>query len=130
MKTREQILSLIKNGELKSETLDGRDFNRLIEFFPVEDWETFGFKLNEGAEAPPIKEFSEKNIISQMERDVSFGFDKALNQRGISSGLMYEVVKMWLFILDDELFNMKDYAQYGLPLFKAVAVKYGFNNPE
>jgi hypothetical protein len=68
MKTREQILSLIKNGELKSETLDGRDFNRLIEFFPVEDWETFGFKLNEGAEAPPIKEFSENYYVMASNR--------------------------------------------------------------
>jgi hypothetical protein len=26
-------------------------------------------------------------------------------------------------------FPEEDYAMYGLPLFKAVAVKYGWNNP-
>ncbi len=42
---------------------------------------------------------------------------------------MYEVVKMWMYILEDDLQNFEDYAQYGLPLFKAVALKYGFENP-
>ena len=64
-----------------------------------------------------------------MGRDVAFGFEKALDKRGISSGLMYSVVKMWLRVLEDELAKSDAYAQYGLPLFKAVAVKYGFPNP-
>jgi hypothetical protein len=37
---------------------------------------------------------------------------------------------MWLWILEvDAEFDTVDYAQYGLPIFKAVAVKYGFPNP-
>jgi hypothetical protein len=36
---------------------------------------------------------------------------------------------MWLWVLDDELADFEAYAQYGLPLFKRVAVKYGFENP-
>lgn len=41
---------------------------------------------------------------------------------------MYEVVKMCMWILEDDLYNFDKYAQYGLPLFKTVAVKYGFIN--
>jgi hypothetical protein len=53
-----------------------------------------------------------------------------LDKRGISAGLMYEVVKMWMWVLEDDLqnHNEEDYAQYGLPLLKAVAVKYEFKN--
>ncbi len=35
-----------------------------------------------------------------------------------------------MYVLEDkELFDNDEYAQYGLPFFKKVAVKYGFNNP-
>lgn len=52
-----------------------------------------------------------------------------MNKRGISAGLMYEVVSMWNWILEEGLENFDKYAQYGLPLFKATAEKYGFDNP-
>ena len=35
---------------------------------------------------------------------------------------------MWMWILEDDLQYMDSYAMYGLPLFKAVALKYGFKN--
>jgi hypothetical protein len=46
-----------------------------------------------------------------------------------AAGMMYEVVEMWNWILEEGLEDFTDYAQYGLPLFKATAVKYGFDNP-
>ena len=38
---------------------------------------------------------------------------------------------MWNWILEEGLEDWDDdnYAMYGLPLFKATAVKYGFENP-
>lgn len=42
---------------------------------------------------------------------------------------MYEVVQMWNCILEEGLEDFDSYAMYGLPLFKATAVKYGFDNP-
>ena len=35
---------------------------------------------------------------------------------------------MWLWVLDDELDDFEEYTMYGLPLFKAVSLKYGFEN--
>ncbi len=129
MKTQQQIIDALSNK--KSACLDGRDFYRLVEYFPESDLHLFGYELND--KSPDYKwtpkEYTEANIIEQMKKDVDFGFEKALNQRGISSSLMYEVVKMWMWVLDDELQDFDSYAQYGLPLFKAVAVKYGFDNP-
>ncbi len=132
MKTLDQIREAVKSGQKKSEAWpDSRDFSRLTMFFPVSEWGVFGFGLKEGAETPKVEPFTEEVVVGQLKSDVAFGFTKALNKRGISSGLMYEVVKMWLWVLDDPLQDFPDdgYAMYGLPLFKAIALKYGFPNP-
>jgi hypothetical protein len=75
------------------------------------------------------KPFTRENILEQLKSDVDFGFQKALDQRGISSSLMHSVVKMWNWILEEGLEDFEEYAQYGLPLFRATALKYGFDNP-
>lgn len=117
-----------------SKTLDDRDISRLLDFVPVEKWASFGFSLKEGIDPSTVEisPWTEDNIKARMRNDVEFGFEKALNKRGISAGLMVEVVCMWLFILEDKLmldFAETNYPQYGLPIFKAVAQKYGFPNP-
>ena len=124
MKTLEQIKSH------KSNCLDGRDLSRLMQFIPEDQLKDFGISLKEeyvGTHTPI--EFSREHVLQQLREDVEFGFKKALDQRGISAGLMYEVVSMWNWILDEGLENFDEYAQYGLPLFKATALKYGFENP-
>jgi hypothetical protein len=127
MKNLEQIKTLYK-----SQTLDGRDLNRLLQFIPEDQLHEFGIKLkDEYVGTHSNIEFSKENILKQLKEDVEFGFEKALNQRGISSSLMFAVVEMWNWILEEGLedFDGENYAYYGLPLFKATAVKYGFNNP-
>ena len=70
-------------------------------------------------------------MLKQLKEDVEFGFEKALNKRGISSSLMFEVVRFWNWVLEEGLedWDEDNYAMYGLPLFKATAVKYGWDNP-
>ena len=111
--------------------LDGRDVARLAEFFDPAQWPLLGVTARDDFDASKFtpKPWTEPAVIEQMRDDVAFGFEKALDQRGISSSLMHDVVKMWLWVLEDSLQHMDEYAQYGLPLFKAVAVKYGFDNP-
>lgn len=132
MLTKEQVLEAAKNGK-ESKCIDGRDYSRLVNFFPCTDWGAFGFCLKDGAEPPEPTEWTRDNILARLKSDTDFGFEKALGKRGISAGLMWEVVKMWLWVLEDPLLESDggegNYAQYGLPLFKAVAVKYGFENP-
>ena len=125
MKTLEQI------KDYKSQTIDGRDIHRLSEFIPESQLSDFGITLKEEFVGKHEHiDFTKQNILLQLENDVKFGFEKALNQRGISAGMMFEVVSMWNWILEDGLedFDEDNYAQYGLPLFKATAVKYGFEN--
>jgi hypothetical protein len=129
MLSQEKVIEVVESGR-DSKTLDGRDYSRLVDFFPTDKWTIFGFSLKDtGGDIPQPKEWTEENFKAALEDDLKFAFEKALDCRGISAGLMYEVVKMWLWILEDELQNFDEYAQYGLPLFKAVAVKYGFDNP-
>lgn len=126
MKTLEQVLA-----SYKSETLDDRDLTRLAQFLTVEQIENLGLSFNTPEERKNHvpAEFTKENILKQLQKDVAFGFEKALNRRGISSSLMYEVVQMWNHILEEGLEGFDSYAMYGLPLFKATAVKYGFENP-
>lgn len=126
MKTLEQVLSY------KSEALDGRDTSRLAMFVPEADLSKIGVTLKDeyvGTHTP--KEFTRENVLAQLEKDVAFGFEKALNQRGLSSSAMFQVVAMWNWVLEEGLedFSESNYAMYGLPLFKATALKYGFDNP-
>jgi len=127
MKTLEQV-----KDQYKSNTLDGRDLNRLFQFIPEDQLEDFGLGIKDEFKGTHVAiEFTKENVLKQLKEDVDFGFEKALNRRGISAGLMFEVVKMWNWVLEEGLEDFSDdnYAMYGLPLFKATAVKYGFDNP-
>jgi hypothetical protein len=125
MKSLEQIAIMYK-----SNTIDGRDLSRLANFVPEEMLPRFGIELEDEHVGKHVAaEFTRDNVLKQLAEDVEFGFTKALNQRGISSSLMHAVVCMWNWILEEGLEEFDDYAQYGLPLFKATAVKYGFDNP-
>jgi hypothetical protein len=127
MKTLQQI-----KESYTSRTFDNRDLSRLAQFIPEAELKDFGIELKEeykGKHTPV--EFTRENILAQLKLDVDFGFEKALGKRGLSAGLMFEVVSMWNWILEEGLedFGDDNYAQYVLPLFKATAVKYGFDNP-
>ena len=125
MKTLEQVKKMYK-----SETLDGRDLHRLMNFIPEKDLQNFGLNLKkEYVGKHKHIAFTKANILRQLKKDVEFGFEKALNMRGISSSMMHEVVSMWNWILEEGLENFDSYAMYGLPLYKATALKYGFKNP-
>ena len=128
MLTQEQIIVHIKSGHKKSGCIDRRDFNRLVDFFPAEHWDVLGFELQEGAKAPTPIEWTRDNVVEQLRKDVAFGFEKALDRRGLSAAMMNSTVLMWMWILEDELADCDDYTHYGLPLLKAIAVKYGFPN--
>jgi hypothetical protein len=129
MKTIEQILTF--EGGKGCSMIDGRDRTSLSVFLMPDQFERIGLKLAPGEEAADHKPkpFTEENVKAKLKGDLAFAFEKALGKRGITAGLMNEVIKMWLWVLDDPLANFNAYAEYGLPLLKLVAVKYGFENP-
>lgn len=118
-------------GRYTPQCIDARDMVRIAQFLPDEQLHKIGFSIKEGSEKRTnIPEWNRENILENLKGDIAFGFEKALNKRGISSLLMFNVVLMWNWILEEGLEDYKGpYEQYGLPLFKATAEKYGFPNP-
>jgi hypothetical protein len=116
--------------------LDNRDATRLAAWLPTSRWREIGLTIRDDADPVALAEhdasveaWNAVVVAEQIRRDVAFGFEKALDQRGISASLMHSVVEMWLRILGIRDEFTETYAQYGLPLFREVAVRYGLPNP-
>ena len=130
MKTLEQV---IENYE--DNTLDGRQTTRFAQFLTADRLPKFDLELEEGVTEEEynktVKPFTRENVLAQLQKDVEFGFEKALDRRGLSSSFMFECVRFWNWVLEEGLedWDEDNYPMYGLPLFKATAVKYGWNNP-
>ncbi len=131
MLTLEQIKAKITDGTLKSQSIDGRDFARLADFFPTSDWNMINCEVDTVDHDHIQKPWNEETVLEALRQDVAFGFEKALDKRGLSASAMNAVLRMWMVVLEDPLADQNEelYAQYGLPYIKAIAVKYGFPNP-
>lgn len=102
---------------------DRRFTKRFVDFLPTSEWGKFGYGYK-GEEYIP-KEWTEENIIAQLKADLDFAIEKATNLRGISSSLMYDVLKSWCIVLENGL-EKTEYGWYGDKLIKAIDEYYGF----
>lgn len=129
MKTTTQVLDAIKSAQTNTRAankmIDSRDHSRLTEFYPVSDWGVLGFRPKDGSDVTEPKPMTEEVVRERLAEDLAFAFEKAIDKRGISSELMFEVVNMWLWILDDPLHNVTEYDDYGYSHYCDVARKYG-----
>jgi hypothetical protein len=126
MKTLDYILEHYADFE---SILEDRFGKRFCDFLTIEQMDKIGFKLADNASDHVPKPFTREVILEQLKDDVLFGWEKACDERGISSSLMYEVVKKWNDILEEGLEGFDDYPMYGKPLFIATAKKYGWELP-
>jgi len=128
MKTLEEAITYL-NGD--NDTFDSRCANRLCKFCTKDQIKRLEceFTSPEAEQAHQPIAWTREAILVQLANDVEFGFEKALDQRGISAGLMASVVQFWNWVLEEGLEDFDSYRYYGLPIFKATAVKYGFPNP-
>lgn len=127
MMTLEQVIDFAKQND----DFASRFGTRLCQFLTCDQVESLGFEFSseESRKSHTTKEWCRDAVIAQLKDDVAFGFEKALNQRGLSAGLMASVVQSWNYVLQDGLEGFDEYPMYGLPIFKATAMKYGFDNP-
>ena len=125
MKTLEYVKEHIEEFE-QDDFLDHRFTKRFLDFIPVSEWEKFGFKYT-GTNPCEPKEWNEKNILAQLKRDVEFGYEKAIEERGISSELMAMVVNAWCKILENGLNLDGDDGYYHMKQFLIVALNYGWD---
>ena len=128
-----KIKEILENYDNYKIYIDDRFGSRFIEFLTITEMESIGIKLkDEYKENWQPKEWTEENIINQLKEDIKFGIEKAEDERGISSSLMFEVVKSWLRVLEDEetLKYFEDYYGYGLNGFYSARSKYLSNKEE
>ena len=104
---------------------DRRFTKRFIDFLPTSEWDKFGFSYIGKGEYVP-KECTEENILAQLKSDVEFGYEKAVDERGISSELMAMVVNAWCKILQNGLNLNGNDGYYHIKQFTTVAKHYGW----
>lgn len=85
----------------------------------------YGFCYTGETEYTP-KEWSEENILEQLKKDVEFGYEKAVDERGISSELMAMVVNAWCKVLQNVLNLEGNDGHYHIKQFTTVAKHYGW----
>lgn len=125
MKTLEYVKEHYDEFE-EDQFLDIRWTNRFLDFVPASEWEQFGFRYTGEEEFVP-KEWTEENILEQLKRDVEFGFEKAEDERGISSELMARVVNAWCKVLENGLNLDGNDGWYHRKQFTTVAKFYGWS---
>ena len=103
---------------------DRRFTKRFCSFLTIDEAKKFGFNYQCEGEYIP-KEWTEENVIAQLESDLDFAIEKSTNHRGISSSLMHDVLKSWCIVLENGL-EKTDYGWYGDKLIKAIDEYYGF----
>lgn len=106
---------------------DTRWTTRLLEFLPAEYIEKYGYTYGgDDTNKRKVKEWTEENVLAQLKEDVEFAIEKATNHRGISSGLMNDVLRSWCIVLENGLEDT-DYGFYGDALIKKIDKYYNFN---
>ena len=120
----EYIKEHIKDIE-QDKFLDQRWTKRILDFLPCEEWEKYGFRATEDFDPSTYtpKKWNEENLMDQLKEDVEFAIEKATNHRGISAGLMNDVLISWCIVLENGLENT-EYGWYGDKLIKALNEKY------
>lgn len=124
MKTLEYVKEHIEDFE-EDTFLDRRFTKRLIDFIPTSEWPKFGFKYTGNEKIEP-KVWTEENVLDQLKRDVEFGYEKAVDERGISSELMAMVVNAWCKVLENGLNLNGNDGCYHIKQFTTVAKHYGW----
>lgn len=106
---------------------DTRWTTRLLKFLPAEYIEKYGYTYGgDDINKRKVKEWTEENVLAQLKEDVEFAIEKATNHRGISSGLMNDVLRSWCIVLENGLEDT-DYGFYGDELIKKIDKYYSFN---
>lgn len=103
---------------------------RMARFVPEHQFHLIGAKPRPETAGPHVPEpFTRERVLELLREDVMRGFEGALARRGLDAWLAYGGVQLWNWVLEEGLEGVDQFPCYGLPLFKATAVQYGFPNP-
>lgn len=120
MITKQEVIDNYKEYETFA---DDRFGKRFANYCYADELEKIGFGLQCSEEEwnKDVKDFTKKNIIKELVEDAEFGYEKSMDNRGISTSLMSSVCESWVKILEDEdLIGLEMTA-----LFVNILEKYG-----
>lgn len=130
LKTQEEIINKIKNGG----DIFGFTAGVLVGFLEAENAKELYELDMDFADWKPESQ-DRKKIIKRMREYMSFAWEKAIDERGLSANRSVIKFRAWLWMLNDsELLEFLDdsdnYPQYGKPMLAKVSEKYGFDVPD
>ena len=108
--------------------LDNRDLNRLLLYLTYDEAvDILDSKIAIGwREWHEVRSWDEQTITEHIRSSLEFAFEKALGQRSISSSLMHGVMRMWMWVIQDEKLaeGELDYRDYGLAFLYRIRDRY------
>ena len=130
MKPLTELLSNVENGSIHKEIIKYFEM-----FIPSESLEKGNYcfvAYNEDGTDRTVKEWTQENVLEQLKVMTALGFEFAFAHRGTSGAWNAIAIKIYLNLLDDgwdkKLAKDPMTVLYYLPLLKAIAIKYGFEN--
>jgi len=122
MKTKEQISHFIKENYTADDQIE---WEKLSLYLPHgELWTLAGFMSKHYNKV--LKDITYENIVKDLKEDVERGLKAGQKRSSITSTVIYKSVQIWLWVLEDDLYDFNKYSPFGLPLYEAVALKYRF----
>jgi hypothetical protein len=121
MRTQDDILAKIE--ELKDSDWMGTTRGDLIDFLEFKNVKQFlkdGITEEQWQES--FTENTEDNIRDKMADYLSFAFEKAEGERGLSAGRSMDHYSAWIWLLDEEdhFGDVTDYNSYGIPHLEKI----------
>lgn len=140
MRTQAELAQYIHDRVKEQDPL-GWSAEALTDFIPYEHAKPFlreGYTEEEWNDAfgPYQKPYTEEVVTEELVTYMNlFGFDKALNHRGISASRTVEKVRAWCYALGrmelvHVLSDERLYPQYGAPMLSTVAQEFGIPEPD
>ena len=130
MKQLTELLKLVENGKIHKEII--KYFEMFIPSESLEKGNYCFIAYNEDGTDRTVKEWTQENVLEQLKTMTAEGFVLAFSHRGTASAWLGIAIKVYLNLLEDgwdkKLAKSPMTVVYCLPLLKAVAIRYDFEN--
>lgn len=125
MRTDEEIIARIE--EVKDRDFFGFEISDLLIRLPFEKAKPY-LKDDAKAEDWKVEPRDRESLLKEMHDYMSFAWDKANNQRGLSAGRSLCHYQAWVWLAGDDLGYFGDYEFYGKDELVKICNHYGWDS--
>lgn len=129
MRSYEEIVEKVRKDQLEAVLSFAAEV--LVPYLPFEYAKEF-LKPEVTVETWKNTEYTRENVLADMRGYMEFAWGKVRDHRGLSAGRSVDKMALWVWLLGDDLAEMKalPYKNYGAPRLKWVCEQYGFPIPD